>query len=193
MKHLTTLIFFPAFAFAQVPSVQAQWDIVQTVQALQTESSRLLPLVDQLTPADWVSKGASPTYVEQWQMAKRELNALTGTTQALVKQPEKLTVALETYFRLQLIETQLNSLGEGVRRYQNPAVADLLQSALSENSIHRGHLQQHITDLASQKEQEFSVIDKEAQRCRGMLIRQPVAPRTQNPAPALVKRPAANQ
>jgi hypothetical protein len=192
MKYFSILLLASHAALAQPPSVQAEWDIARTIQALSQQSARLTPLVEQLNPSDWVAKGASPTFVSQWQTAKLQLGFLTTATQILEKQPEKLTAALDTYFRLQVIETQLRSLADGVRTYQNPAVADLVLSVLGENSANRDRLQQYISDLASQKEQEFSVIDREAQRCRVTVNRQ--IP-TQNPARTTnpAKKPAAKQ
>jgi hypothetical protein len=172
--------------------VGADWDIVAIVQALSQNAARLVPLVEQLTPNDWLAKGAPDAYVAQWQTARKELASLSTSTKALEKDPEKLTAALDTYFRFQLIDGQLKSLANGVRQYQNPAVADLLVSALSENSVNRDHLQQHITDLAEQKEKEFQVVDKEAQRCRAQVIRQ-VPTRTGAVSPAQVKKPAVKQ
>ena len=95
-----------------------------------------------------------------------------------------MTLALETLFRLQAVESQVNSLVDGVRRYQNPAVGDLLVSVVSANSANRDQLRQYITDLAQTKEQEFKIVDKEAQRCRGSLSARPT------PAPP---KPAAAQ
>jgi hypothetical protein len=106
---------------------------------------------------------------------------------ALSRQPDKLTVALETYFRLQSVESQVTSLVEGVRRYQNPAVGDLIVSVMGANSANRDQLRQYITDLAQTREQEFQIADKEAQRCRGMLMRQPAG----RPTPATNAVPSA--
>ena len=108
---------------------------------------------------------------------------MLGAAQSLRKQPEKLTLALETLFRLQAGESQVNSLVDGVRRYQNPAVGDLLVSVVSANSANRDQLRQYVTDLAQTKEQEFKIVDTEAQRCRGSL--------SSRPAPAAPKPPAA--
>ncbi len=88
-------------------------------------------------------------------------------------------MALDVYFRAQSLETGIDSLIDGVRKYQNPAVGDLLASVLGENSSNRDKLRQYITDLAANNEQEFQVVDKEAQRCRGILNRQP-APSKKN-------------
>jgi hypothetical protein len=166
---------------AQDPAgIAAPWDITQTVAALVTESGRIRPILDQIVPREWVRKGAPDAYVAQWQSAEQELADMTRIAQNLEKQPERLTVALDTYFRLQSLETRLDSLVDGVRRYQNPAVGDLLLSVLGESAANREKLRAYIADLATQKEQEFTVVDKEAQRCRTNLNRQ-APPR---PAPA---------
>ena len=121
-----------------------------------------------MTPQEWVSKGAPQTYVTQWKGAEDELRYLVDSANALKKQPERLTFALDTYFRLQGLTARLDSLVDGVRKYQNPAVGDLLIGVLIDNSANRDKLRQYITDLAATKEQEFEVADKEAQRCRGI-------------------------
>lgn len=173
MKFLP-LVFLTLLARGQ--SVSAEWDISQTLDALSSQAKRLKPILDQLTPQDWVAKGAPQTYVTQWKGAQDELGYLVSSAQALEKQPERLTLALDAYFRMQSLEMRLNSLVDGVRNYQNPAVGDLLIGVLAENSSNRDKLRQYITDLAQTKEKEFEVVDKEAQRCRGIINRQPAKP-----------------
>jgi|SRR6266404_1848256 len=180
MKFLLPLVLFTFLARGQATSgVSAEWDISQTLEALSSQAKRLGPILDQLTPQQWVANGAPVAYVTQWQKAKEELTYLVDTAKAIEKQPERLTLALDLYFRMQALESRLNSLVDGVRNYQNPAVGDLLVGVLGENSANRDKLRQYITDLAATKEQEFQVVDKEAQRCRGALSRQaPARPAT---------------
>jgi len=156
----------------QAQGVSAPWDISKTVTALSEQAGRLMPVLEQLTPEQWEAKGAPATYTAQWRDVRNEVGYLMNVAKSLRNQPEKLTLALETYFRMQAVETQINSLVEGVRKYQNPAVGDLLVSVMSANSGNRDQLRQYITDLAGTREQEFRVIDQEAQRCRGSLLRQ---------------------
>lgn len=153
--------------------VSTEWDLRKTLDSLNEQSKRLQPILEQLTPQEWVEKGAPDTYVTQWKLAQNELRYLLGASQNFAKQPERMPLALETYFRLEAMESTLGSLTEAVRKYQNPAVADLMQSTINENGNNRQHLRQYISDLASTKEQELKVMDQEAQRCRGMLTRQP--------------------
>ena len=174
MKLLLGLLLCSIFAAGQsAPGVATSWDLTPMLDSLSAQAKRLKPILDQLKPADWVAKGAPEAYVSQWRGAQDELGYLVDSTSALEKQPERLTLALDAYFRLQSLEQRLNSLVDGVRNYQNPAVGDLLVGVLGENSANRDKLRQYITDLAQTKEQEFLVVDKEAQRCRGVLNKQP--------------------
>jgi hypothetical protein len=184
MKYLLPLVLISLTVRGQ--GVSAPWDISQTVTALAAQAERLKPVLEQLTPQQWQSKGAPATYVTQWHAAQDEVGYVLRAADALGKQPDKLSLAFETYFRMQAVEAQINSLVEGVRRYQNPAVGDLMISVMAANSTNRDQLRQYITDLAETKEQEFQIADKEAQRCRGMLVRQAPA------RPAAPKPPAAS-
>ncbi|HEV2200911.1 MAG TPA: hypothetical protein VGR73_13905 [Bryobacteraceae bacterium] len=186
MRILHLLLLCPTLpALAVAQGVSAPWDISQTAKDLSAQAARLTPLLDQLTPEEWQAKGAPATYVEQRRNTRDEVGYLVGAADNLGKQPEKLTVALETYFRMQAVESQMASLIDGVRHYQNPAVGDLIVSVLAANSANRDQLRQYITDLAQTREQEFLIADKEAQRCRGVLTRQPAA------RPAAAPKPAA--
>jgi D-hexose-6-phosphate mutarotase len=155
--------------------VASEWDARKLIDALSAQAQHLKPIIDQVKPETWAAKGASSTYIAQWKAAEAELKYLLSSSEALSRQPEKLTSALDTYFRMQAMESTVSSVLEGVRKYQNPALANLLQSALGENSANRDRLRQYVQDLAAQKEQELQVADREAQRCRDTLIKQPTA------------------
>ena len=67
----------------------------------------------------------------------------------------------------------LNSLEEGVRKYQSPAEASALASLEAENGANRDRFQKYIVNLAAEREQDLAVMDREAQRCRGILTQTP--------------------
>jgi hypothetical protein len=90
---------------------------------------------------------------------------------------------LELLFRIRALESMLGSLGDGLRKYQNPPMADLLNAAVAENLANRDRLQQYVMELATEKEQEFRVADQEAQRCRQSISRQPSRDRVQPAKP----------
>ncbi|MGD0133047.1 MAG: hypothetical protein ABSE57_13430 [Bryobacteraceae bacterium] len=167
----------PNDAPAPDAGVASEWDARKMIDALNLQAQHLKPIVDQIQPADWVSQGASATYIAQWNTAQAQLSYLISTSDAFSRQPDRLALGLEAYFRMQSVESTLGSLTEGVRKYQNPALASLMQSVIAENSTNRDRLRQYLQDLATQKEQEFQVADREAQRCRAALLRQP-APKT---------------
>jgi hypothetical protein len=179
MKYFVALACLSFSAAAQNPGVQAGWDVSQMLDSLSDQAKRLKPILDQLTPQEWIAKGAPDTYVAQWKGAENELGYLVNSAKALAQSPERLPLALDTYFRMQSLENRLNSLVEGVRNYQNPAVGDLMFGVLAENSANRDKLRQYITDLAATKEQEFKIVDQEAQRCRTNLSRQPATKKNQ--------------
>lgn len=161
------------------PSVPASWDVSKSVSELAAQVAKLKPVLAQLTPQDWVaSKGAPEAYVGQWQGAQQELDYLAQSAGMLEKQPEKLTAALDLYFRLQAVEWRLQSLADGAHKYQSPDAGDQLAEAVGADATKRDQLRQYITDLAAQNEQEFSVVEREAQRCREDQNRQarPAAP-----------------
>jgi hypothetical protein len=157
--------------------VASEWDARKLIDALSAQAQHLKPLIDQVQPADWIAKGASETYVAQWNNTQTQLKYLISSSEAFSRQPERLALGLDTYFRMQAVDSVLASLAEGVGKYQNAALGYIMQSVIAENSANRGRLQQYLQDLATQKEQEFQVADREAQRCRGALLGQP-APKT---------------
>ena|SRR5579884_2910551 len=174
------LIFFlcAGTLFAQPAStpkpqgVPEEWDVRTLLQSLKTQAQRLKPLLDQIQPDAWIAKGAPEQYITQWKTSETELGYLLQLTDSLAKQPDRLPVALDTYFRLESMDVMLGSLLEGIRKYQNPAVAELVQSVMNENGGNRDRLREYIRELSNEKEQEFQIADREAQRCRGTLMRE---------------------
>jgi len=169
----TGLLFVSAAAFAQTTGgVSSEWDVRKLLEDLDRGTQQLKPVIEQVQPQAWVAKGAPEAYVQQWRTAQDELKYLLSSSENLAKQPDRLPLALYTYFRMQAMESTFGSVIEGIRKYQNPALADLVHAFVAENGTNRDRLRQYIQDLATQKEQEFKVADREAQRCRGALVQQ---------------------
>jgi hypothetical protein len=78
------------------------------------------------------------------------------------------------------VEAILGSLRDGIRKYQNPELATQLTRLMAETSNNRDKLRNHIQDLAATREQEFNVMDQEAQRCRGIMVTQPATAANRN-------------
>src|SRR6266536_4921639 len=137
---LALVSMLPLCAAAQESGVPTEWDVQKLVEAIASQSGRVLPLIEQIRPKEWIARGASDTYVQQWDSAHSQAASLKLSSDNLVREPARLTAALDTYFRLQNLEVSLTSLIDGVRKYQNPALADLLRSVVSENSSSRQQL-----------------------------------------------------
>lgn len=174
-----TLIACAVALCAQTPPLQApqqqtagletDWDIAAALQQIGDHAGRLLPALNRIDARSWVDQGASDTYAQQLQEAKEQTQSLADGAKALSKNPERLPVALELYFRMQGIDAMLNSVEEGMRKYQNPASAQALVSLQAEDGADRERLQRYIVNLAAEREQQLHVMDQEAQRCRGTL------------------------
>ena len=180
-----TVLFFAAAAFAQAPSskpptagLEPAWDVAVVLQEIGAHAGRLLPALDGLDAKAWVAKGASETYVEQLESCKQQTRALADEAKSLSRSPEKLSGALQLFFRLQGLETMLSSLQEGARKYQSPQVAQSLAALFGEGGANRERLRGYIVNLAAEREHQFEVMDREAQRCRATLMAPPPPPKT---------------
>jgi len=149
--------------------LEPQWDIAIVLQEISADSARLLPALDQVDPASWVAKGASDTYVAQWQSSKEQARAITDGAKALAKSPERLSLTLELFFRLEALERMLGSIGEGTRKYQGGTAAQALAAVYAEGGANRERFRGYMINLSVAREHQFDVMDKEAQGCRATL------------------------
>lgn len=178
LKSVSAILVFSSVLLAQKPNagVSPEWDIRQDMTALAGQIRQLQPMVEMIKPETWISQGAPSAYVKQMASLQTGMQYLLGSAEKLAKEPERLTSALDAYFRMQYVETLIDSLREGVRKYQSPDLAEILNGLMTASSNSKEKLRAHIADLASLREQEMSVMDQEAQRCRGMLSRIPLDP-----------------
>jgi hypothetical protein len=164
-------------AFAQQPPAAAplltDQQIVSIFNAISQHAARIEPMLQQLRPNEWVAKGAPDTYVAQWNSTVGQFRGIQSDMSQLAQHPDRMTECMKALFRVQASHQVLGSLLGGLRRYQNPALADLIESVSAEDRGDVDRLQQYILDLAGEKEQQFTVVDREAQRCRATLSRQP--------------------
>jgi hypothetical protein len=190
-RFLVIASFTAGFApsgLAQADGIAPEWDVRKNLAQLSEDVRRLKPILDQVSPRDWIAKGAPEGYVTQHKSVLAEIDYLVGSAENLARNPEKMSIALETMFRLQSVEAMMTSMIEGVRKYQNPAIADVLRSMLTNNMNHREKLRSYIVELATIQEQEFEIANKEAQRCRAELLRKPAGSSRPTPAAKDEKR-----
>lgn len=155
-------------------------DVAAVFNRISRHAARLEPMLDQLRPEDWVAKGAPDTYVAQWNSLRQQYMAVQSDLTELAQHMDRLTDSMKALFRIQAANRALDSLMGGVRKYQNPALADLLESVAAESAGDIDRFQQHLIEMADAKEQQYALVDREAQRCRATLSRQP--------APAATRR-----
>jgi len=148
--------------------LETSWEIAPAIEAIGAHAQRLLPALDRVDARAWVNQGASETYLEQLDASKQQARALADGAKALARNPERLSVGLVVLFRIQGIENMLGSLEEGLRKYQNPAEAQKLATLEAENGANRDRLEAYLVSLAAAQEQQYQVMDREAQRCRGV-------------------------
>jgi hypothetical protein len=179
-----TLLLCASAALVQAQSpapaagLEPAWDIAVVLNEVGDNASRLLPSLNRMDPKSWVAKGASETYVEQWQSSRDQVRALADGAKALAKNPERLSTSLELFFRIESLDRMLGSVEEGARKYQGAAVAQEVETLYAQGGANRERFRRYIVSLAAERERQFEVMDKEAQRCRAGLTA-PAPPKTQ--------------
>lgn len=147
--------------------------IITVFNRISRQTARLTPMLAEVHARDWVAKGASETYVAQLGSAELQVQAVQTDMGALAQHPDHMQECMRGLFRVQALHGSLESLMGGLRRYQNSPLADLIESVAAEDQSDLEQLQSYILDLANRKEQEFLVVDHEAQRCRAGISREP--------------------
>jgi hypothetical protein len=160
-------------AAAQTGALAPEWEVRKDLDQLSERMQSIQPALEKTNPQEWVERGAPAGYADQLKRILAEIGYASRSNAALRKQPERLTAALETFFRLQALDQMLRSYVAGVYKYQNPAIAELLQAAVADIATDREKLRQYVVELAAAKETELKIMDQEAQRCRSLLLRQP--------------------
>ena len=75
--HILALVsMLPLCASAQEAGVPTEWDVQKLVEGIAAQSGRVLPLIEQIRPKEWVARGASDTYVQQWDSAHSQAASL---------------------------------------------------------------------------------------------------------------------
>ncbi|HYI93376.1 MAG TPA: hypothetical protein VEX68_07515 [Bryobacteraceae bacterium] len=181
---LTTSLFAQA---QQADGIAAAWDVKNKMVAMAADVGRIEDLLRRVRPAEWIAKGAPDAYLRQLESSQTSMQLLIEATEKLAKDPERLSVALDALFRMDNMDLFLQSLQQGVRRYQGPSLADDIVRFMGDNARHRDMLRQHSVELAATREVELKTINTEAQRCRMELARKN-EPETQAPPPPPVRR-----
>ncbi len=171
---LLVTLSVPVFAQEPVAAIAGDQPTIALFGRLADQAGRLLPMLEQIRAKEWVAKGASETYVLQAESAAVQLKAVRQDMTALQQHPDALQEGMKALFRVQAFHRTLDSVLSGLRRYQNPALADLIVSVASEDAPDLQKLEEHLLEVATQKDKEYAVVEREAQRCRGVIMKEPV-------------------
>jgi hypothetical protein len=175
---------WPALAEAQSGGVRPDWEIRELAAKLEKNAGTIEGLLGQLKPEEWVSQGAPGAYIDQVKQTRQFNSFLILQAQALGREPAKLSVALDTFLRLDHLQSMLESVTGGVRSYQNASLAELLATTVGQNLAAREQLKEYARELAVEREKEWEIANQEAQRCRAALSKKPPAPAPKKPVPA---------
>ncbi len=155
--------------------LETAWILRGILEELLKDNEKLEPLLAQMKPKDWVAqKGASDVYVQQWDSAHSQLKDVITMSKLLEQKTESLPLALDDYFRLEALEVTCRSLQEATGRYGDRFTADQLDGLIARNFSRRERFRDYIRDLATSTETNFKLADEEAQRCRGIISKEPV-------------------
>jgi len=158
--------------FAQPQGLPQEWEIRADVDALAKQTAQLKLLIEEVKPDQWPAQDSRDAYKAQLKSVLDEIGYLSRSEGALASNPERLPLALETYLRMHSLNEMTGSLNEGVRKYQDPLLADRIRGAQSGASAPQEKLRQYIVLLAANRESQYQVMAEEAQRCRAALSRQ---------------------
>jgi hypothetical protein len=179
-------VWLPTAGAQQPAGLPPEWEVKDNLAALAQQINGLKALLDSVKPDQWTAQGAPDAYQAQWKSVVDEIGYVGRTSGELSADPERLSLALEMYFRVQSLDQMAESLNAGIRKYQSPELADRIRERLSGTSTAREKLRQYIVLLAPIQEGQFKVMAEEAQRCRGTLSRQ--APARGGSAPRTEKK-----
>lgn len=186
MRLPALLLLLGATAFGQQVTVTGytEQDVITILNGISQHLARLEPMLDQVKVQTWLDKGAPETYAIQYQTVQKQIKSLQADLNTLAQHTDNLQDGMKQLFRVQSFHRSLRSVMEGLRNYQNPAMADLIAAIAAEDQTYQDRLQYYLIQLATDKDTQYQLVDKEAQRCRTQISKQP-AP---CPAPAVKKK-----
>lgn len=158
---------------AQSEGMLPRWEIVDLGKNLVAAVDQANTVLEQVRPKEWIQDGAPAAYVDQYDGLQTELRNLRLSAEALTRQPDKLSVIIDTFLWLDRVSSMLGSMAGGVRSYQSGPVADLLDAARGKGDAALPVLKEYMRQAAVQQETEMEIAHSEAQRCRAHLAVQP--------------------
>ena len=176
MRCLAFVLLAAAFA-ALLPAqddagTMPTWEVAAIAENLEAQAAQAEQILSGIKPEEWPQAGAA-AYSSQREALLVELGHLRNSARAMALTPERLPVVVDTFLWIDRTNSMMASMTDGVRRYQNAAVADLLESARSQYSGAGERLKEYMRQLAVSVDAQMQIAHEEAQRCRTQLVTQP--------------------
>ena len=176
MRSLALVLLTATFA-ALLPAQQDRgtmpiWEVAAIAENLETQVGQAEQVLSGIKPAEWPQAGAA-AYSAQREALLVELGHLRNSARAMALAPERLPLVVDTFLWIDRTNSMMVSMTDGVRRYQNGAVADLLESARGQYSGAGEKLKEYMQQLAVSVDAQMQIAHEEAQRCRTELVTKP--------------------
>jgi hypothetical protein len=158
---------------AQSEGMLPRWEVIELSKNLAANVEQTKTVLKDVRPKEWVQNGAPSAYVDQYENLQSDLGNLQLSAEALGRQPEKLTVVIDTFLWLDRVSSMIGSMAGGVRTYQNAPVADLLDTARNKGAGAMATLKDYMRQVAAETEAAMEIANSEAQRCRERVVSRP--------------------
>ena len=175
MKIVVVLVLLGGLcsAFGQEGTIP-RWEIVEVAENLDQSAQAVEKILTRIRPKEWIQDGAPEIYVSQHETLRADVANLALSVREMIRKPEKLSAAISTFLWLDRVGPMVDSLAAGVRKYQNTALADLLESSGAKALSGEDRFKQYMRQRAVDQETELAIADHEAQRCRSEMLKRPV-------------------
>ena len=176
MRSLAFVLLAATFA-ALLPAQEdtgtmPTWEVAAIAENLETQTGQAEQILSGIKPEEWPQAGAA-AYSAQRESLLVELGHLRNSARAMALAPDRLPLVVDTFLWIDRTNSMMASMTDGVRRYQNAAVADLLESARGHYSSAGEKLKEDMQQLAVSVDAQMQIAHEEAQRCRTELVTKP--------------------
>jgi hypothetical protein len=177
------LLFAFLGAAQQTPT---EWEARRRITELRKSLQEIEGSLAKATLDRWRNDGAPEAYLTQFAETKAQLSATDRALADLHGNPEKLSLAFEVTLRFEAMDHLLNSMREATRKFDDVAVADELAAKIGASLSPRDSFRIYLVELARDRDTQFAILLKEAQRCRTEVNVPPSPKKTVKPTPPTV-------
>ncbi len=183
MKH-AFLAYSLSVLSAALPAQQipTEWEAKSRIASLTKTVEEIEAVLVKLDLERWKSAGAAEAYLTQYHEAKPQFGALRRNLAELASNPDRVGAALDVLLRFEAVDHYIHSLREASRKFDEAALADELDAKVGESFTVRDRFRNYVVELARDRDTQYAILLKEAQRCRTDVNTPPAAKRPAKPA-----------